>query len=544
MIAWFLLSLLIFLSAGLLVQESYAFNHDYEIRTSVDFSISHEPKLNEEAQIVFRIYPSDFEWSKLGGAIVLPQSLVPVGGELEKWIEWDPDAVVEIKSTVKAVKTGKWIIFAYDSSGIRHSLPVSILGDDGTYGKEKLIQTPNLFDEKISSDTDNSTNKISNSLQYHLNDEVEKIEVLILQSIHGEPPLDWNWEDQKKYHIHKTSFADLINRNIIEFLVFNNSTTKSKGFDWIVAEISPDLIPLLSTSRYIESLQCNIEYNCGILINEGLIVIPDDTGIASRISGTVNEQGCKKIDGAIVKSVKTDNNPKKLCKYENDYYLIITRENCTVENSIIIDRQSGGIYQFFTSCDVPNSFDAQWTSIESVIKKPFTDKKLIFESIICKNNYVPILKNNGGLACVKSTSVNKLIDRNWGMPISFNYNPLFEIIPKSDDKEIELLSVFSNSTKVQTKDGIFEIFYSADGGKILDTEVTNAFEFWYLNNKKTEFSVAVPKDLMPDWNYTAIFVDGEDILEFEEIETNNYRIVSFDMSAGKKRIIIVPILLK
>ena len=522
--------------------------YDYKTRTPVELSISQEPKLGEQAEIVFRIFPSDFEWPKLGGAVVLPQSLELVDGELRKFIDWDPNETIEIRATVQAIKTGKWIIFAYDSSGIRHSLPVSILNENEMYEEEQLLLFPQLIIiNNTSQQIEKHNDKLSESVLFHKNN-TKTLQVVIHQSVHtGESPTYLTRQDRSDFHQHRTDYTDYINRNILEFLVFNNATIESENFDWIVAKVPSELISILAASPYIESIKCNISFNCGVVpLSEDITIVDDNLQTLKQISGTVSKHGCNQIDGIIVLN-KTSNNfqKKSFCYHQGDYYEITTNENCEDNTSIILDKYSNIIYQFDTLCDIPNRVDNDnWVPVYFGIKNPFVngDEGIFTKPTYCKDEYQPMLKNKEKITCVKPHATEKLEARNWGIEVDFSKKFLFYKVPEGLPKDMELgEGTFDNRIQFQTPDGEYHALYSLKNGMITKFEGHGHFKISYINNINEKFSVAIPKDLVK-WRYPVIIIGSDDIEEYVESETESYKILEFDLPAGKNVIHIVGIL--
>lgn len=96
-----------------------------------DLTISHPPKLGEEAQLTLQIvprYPEDM--SDYRGEIILPEGFELVDGVLDKTEDLEVDGTFEMVATIKAVKTGNWTINGGGEGGAISSLYVAVSEDD------------------------------------------------------------------------------------------------------------------------------------------------------------------------------------------------------------------------------------------------------------------------------------------------------------------------------------------------------------------------------------------------------------------------------
>lgn len=96
-----------------------------------DLTISHPPKIGEEAQLTLQITHMDSrEVTDYRGVIDLPEGFELVEGVLDKTEDLKAAGTFEIITTIKAVKTGNWTIHAGGEGGAISSLYVAVSEDD------------------------------------------------------------------------------------------------------------------------------------------------------------------------------------------------------------------------------------------------------------------------------------------------------------------------------------------------------------------------------------------------------------------------------
>jgi len=109
--------------------------------TSADLSISHPPKLAEEAQLTFTIQGQPWENAMLKSItanIVLPEGFALVNGDLSWNGDLGTNQTVQIISTIKAVKTGDWTIGA-DLKGAMDFLYITVSEDGASLSDEPFV---------------------------------------------------------------------------------------------------------------------------------------------------------------------------------------------------------------------------------------------------------------------------------------------------------------------------------------------------------------------------------------------------------------------
>ena len=85
----------------------------FSLGTTAELSLSHAPKLGEEAQLTFivSVMPQlNRTFKDLSAQVVLPEGFTLVSGDLSWQGDLEPGQAVQITSTIKATKTGNWSI--------------------------------------------------------------------------------------------------------------------------------------------------------------------------------------------------------------------------------------------------------------------------------------------------------------------------------------------------------------------------------------------------------------------------------------------------
>ena len=485
---------------------------DQEPKNTVEFFIDRFPEIGENATITFQVTAGDFPRQEFGGKIILPYWIELVEGDLEKFSSWEEGKKIEINATVIVIEHGNFGISAIDDRQ-----------------KQYFLKTPVFEDTDVSFPSyqyyfSNLNNKISKDLEFHINSGSDDIQILI--TLNALPNFGNVTSQQSILLSDLAEHERLIEKDKIVNFIENYTGIQTQASNvQIITQASPDLIQELVKFDSIFSITCNLESNCGKKLFFEKPVIPQDIQEEVHLKGRISPSGCQIIGGLNIKNIQENDSRNNLCKYYSDYYVQSTWLECHAKKIALIHINTGNLFVFDNLCDMPFSFEHDWTLFSTRFDS-IPDDFILSPESVCKESLLPLLQyRNNQAVCVKPESMNELSERNFGVPVTFqsNFQPM--IIPKNPNSLIFFEEEFEEYY-LQTQHGVHAIMYKIDNGKVLNMAgYRGPIDIEVESEINAVMTIGLPQKLF-DNLYQFFVFSGKYPLEFLESDFFTHKVLT------------------